>query len=328
MCLRTTRWHLATSEGESRRIKRQIYHTPGLAHCHCLRRNSRSGPRNVMIKLSAAALAYARQSGFSALVFNDAKTPTGQSAAYTKAAADDLSQMGLVALNQHLFFGKPTGRRSERTTAAVVAQVNDGAGRWPLASVGCEWSAAWWLCYTGSRQLRRHHAERRQRKGQGPAPPVRRWRVWRVRFCRLGHLLLNEPQCSERLSLTQQLMINPVVRSAATELIAAQDEAIACYEAEGASGMLEPVQRSAASKKAVHQRNIRVALSTVPLRRPGSIFWWPPSHCRAPRAWAPSTPRCSSSRVMIATAIRRVSRRLPLPSPARHAKCRSTLTRT
>ena len=73
-------------------------------------------------------------------------------------------------------------------------------------------------------------------------------------------LLLNEPQCSERLSLTQQrLMINPMVRSAATELIAVQDEAIARYEAESASDMLEPVQRSAASKKAVHQRNIRDA---------------------------------------------------------------------
>ena len=82
-----------------------------------------------MIKLSAAALAYARQPGFLALVFSDVKAPTGQSAAYTQAAADDLSQMGLVALNDHIFFGKPTGRSSERTTMAVVAQVNDDAGR-------------------------------------------------------------------------------------------------------------------------------------------------------------------------------------------------------
>ena len=56
-----------------------------------------------MIKLSAAALAYARRPGFSALVFSDVKTPTGQSAAYTQAAADDLSQMGLVrAQRPHL----------------------------------------------------------------------------------------------------------------------------------------------------------------------------------------------------------------------------------
>ena len=76
-------------------------------------------------------------------------------------------------------------------------------------------------------------------------------------------LLLNEPQSSERLSLTQRLMINPMVRSAAAELIAAQDEAIARYTAESASDMLEPEQRCAASKKAAHQRNIRGTLGRV-----------------------------------------------------------------
>ena len=40
-----------------------------------------------------------------------------------------------------------------------------------------------------------------------------------------------------------------------------QDKAIARYEAESASDMLEPNQRSAASKKAVYQRNIRGALN-------------------------------------------------------------------
>ena len=58
-------------------------------------------------------------------------------------------------------------------------------------------------------------------------------------------------------------MINPMVRSAATQLIAVTDEAIARYEAESASEMLEAVQRSAASKKAVHQRNMRNALNRV-----------------------------------------------------------------
>ena len=57
-------------------------------------------------------------------------------------------------------------------------------------------------------------------------------------------LLLNEPQSSERLSLTQRLMINPMVRSASAELVAAQDVAIiARYTAESASDMLEPEQR-------------------------------------------------------------------------------------
>ena len=38
--------------------------------------------------------------------------------------------MGLTVLTQNIFFGKTTGRRSERTTMAVVAQHNDGADRW------------------------------------------------------------------------------------------------------------------------------------------------------------------------------------------------------
>ena len=65
-------------------------------------------------------------------------------------------------------------------------------------------------------------------------------------------------------------MINPVVRSAAVdvELIAAHDEAIARYTAESVPGMLGPGQRCAASKKAVHQRNIRDALSRVSSEAP------------------------------------------------------------
>ena len=111
--------------------KRQIYHKPGLTHSSCPREFSRSATRNVVIQFSAAALAFARQPGFSALIFSDVKPPTGQSAAYKQsAAADDLHQMGLAVLTENIFFGKPTGRRSERTTMAVVAQPNDGADRW------------------------------------------------------------------------------------------------------------------------------------------------------------------------------------------------------
>ena len=61
-----------------------------------------------MIKLSTAALAYARQPGFSALLFSDVKPPTGQAAAYKQAAADDLRQMGLAVLTENIFYGKPT----------------------------------------------------------------------------------------------------------------------------------------------------------------------------------------------------------------------------
>jgi len=72
-----------------------------------------------MIKLSATALAYTRQPGFSALVFSDVKPPTGQSAAYTQAAADDLNHGPALRYSPNIiFFGKATGRRSERTTMA------------------------------------------------------------------------------------------------------------------------------------------------------------------------------------------------------------------
>ena len=53
------------------REKRQIYHKPGLAHRSCPREFPRSATRNVMMQFSAAALAYARQPGFSALIFSD-----------------------------------------------------------------------------------------------------------------------------------------------------------------------------------------------------------------------------------------------------------------
>ena len=68
-------------------------------------------------------------------------------------------------------------------------------------------------------------------------------------------LLLNESQSNGRLSLTQRLMINPIVRTAAAELITTQDEAIARYAAESASEMLEPEQRRASTKKAAYRRN-------------------------------------------------------------------------
>ena len=41
-----------------------------------------------------------------------------------------MNQMGLSVLTENIFYGKPTGRRSERTTMAVIAQYNDGTGRW------------------------------------------------------------------------------------------------------------------------------------------------------------------------------------------------------
>ena len=82
-----------------------------------------------MIKLRIAALANARKPGFSAFIFSSVKTPTGNSADYKQEAADGLGQMGL-------FYGKPTGRNSERTAMAVVAEANDDADRWLRSTVG------------------------------------------------------------------------------------------------------------------------------------------------------------------------------------------------
>ena len=89
-----------------------------------------------MIRLSIAALANARKPGFSAFIFSDVKTPTGNSADCKQAAADGLGQMGLVARTEGIFYDTPTARRSERTTMAVVGEVNDDAGRYLRAVVG------------------------------------------------------------------------------------------------------------------------------------------------------------------------------------------------
>ena len=211
-----------------------------------------------MIKLSIAALAKARNPGFCAFIFSDVKTPTGNSADYKQAAADDLSQMGLVARTEDIFYGKPTGRNSERTTMAVVAEVNNDADRWLRSIVGG------WPLAGSVLQAAEHFGVITLRDGSVKA------KVQLISFDGDAYgvfafvesvLLLKESQSNERLSLTQQLMINPIARSAAAELIATQDEAIARYTAGSASEMLEPEQRCASTKKAAYQRNLRDALN-------------------------------------------------------------------
>ena len=70
-------------------------------------------------------------------------------------------------------------------------------------------------------------------------------------------LLVNEAQDNERLSLTQRLMINPMVRLAAADLVATQDDAVSRYTAESASKIFEPEQRRTATAKAAYHRNLR-----------------------------------------------------------------------
>ena len=69
----------------------ETYHTPGLALRPFLCQFPITKQQIVMTKLSIAALANARKPGFSAFIFSDVKTPTGNySAAYKQPAADDL----------------------------------------------------------------------------------------------------------------------------------------------------------------------------------------------------------------------------------------------
>ena len=283
--------------------KRQIHHTKGLAHCRCRRRNSKSVTRIVMLPLSAAALAYARQPGFSALIFSDVKPPTGQSAAYKQAAADDLQQMGLTVLTENIFFGKPTGRRSERTTMAVVAQYTDGTDRWLrsiLSGRPLDGSVMQTAANTGAITLKEGSAKAKVQllPFDGDAYGV---------FAFVDSaLLLNEAQSSERLSLAQRLMITPMVRTAAGQLVAATETALAQHEAGSANEALEAIQRCAATKKAIHQRNMRDALNRI-IQAPDDYnctLRWHLSRCKAFRALAPSMLRCRSSRATIATPTR------------------------
>ena len=69
------------------------------------------------------------QAGFFSLIFSDVKAPTGNSADYKQAAAEDLGRIGLVARTQDIFYGPPMGCGSDRTTMAVVTEINDDADR-------------------------------------------------------------------------------------------------------------------------------------------------------------------------------------------------------
>ena len=90
-----------------------------------------------MVPLSTAAPINARKPGFSALIFPDVQTPTGNSADYQQAAAGDISRMGLVSRTKGIFYGPATmGRGADRTTMAVVAEANDDAGRFLRIVVG------------------------------------------------------------------------------------------------------------------------------------------------------------------------------------------------
>ena len=213
-----------------------------------------------MIKLRTAALAYARQPGFNALIFSDVKPPTGQAAAYKQAAADDMHGMGLTVLTENIFYGKPTGRRSERTTMAVIAQHNGGADRWlrsVLSGRPLDGSVMQTAASFGAITLRDGSI-----KAKVQLLPFDGNEYGVFAFVDAA-LLLNEVHGSERLSLIQRLMVTPMVRAAAGQLVAATEATLALYEAESANESLEAAQRRAATQKAVHQSGMRDALNRI-----------------------------------------------------------------
>jgi len=89
-----------------------------------------------------------------------------------------------VALTENIFYGKPTGRSSERTTMAVVAQINDDADRWIRSVVGGRPLAGSVMQAAGNFGAITLRDGSVKAKVQS-APPVYRRRVWRVRFRRV-----------------------------------------------------------------------------------------------------------------------------------------------
>ena len=62
-------------------------------------------------------------------------------------------------------------------------------------------------------------------------------------------------------------MLNPMIQSAATDLIAGEDDAVARYATDSTPEMLEPEQRRTASAKLAYHRNLRegiLKISTSP----------------------------------------------------------------
>ena len=213
-----------------------------------------------MIPLSVAALTNAHKSSFSALISSDVKAPTGNSADYKQAAAGDLGRMGIIARTQGIFYGPPTGRGSERTTMAVVAEINDDADRFLRMVVGgrpLSSSVMLAAANFGAIPLRdgSTQANAKLLPFDGDEYGV---------FAFIEPVaLVNEVQGNARLSYTQRLMVDPVVQSAATDLIAAEDGAVARYTTDSAPEMLEPEQRRTASVKLAYHRNLREGMLKI-----------------------------------------------------------------
>ena len=76
-------------------------------------------------------------------------------------------------------------------------------------------------------------------------------------------VLVKEAQGNARPSYTQRLMVNPVIQSAATDLIAAEDGAVTRYTTGSAPEILEPEQRRTASDKLAYHRNLHEGMLKI-----------------------------------------------------------------
>ena len=196
-----------------------------------------------MIPLSTAALVTARKPGFSALLFSDVKAPSGNPDEFKQAAAEDLGRMGLIAKTRDIFLGPNVGRDSSRTTMAVVAQPNDDADRFLRSVVSgrplCG-SVMQPAANVGAIPLRdgNMHATVKLLPFGGEAYAT-------FAFIETA-LLLNEAHAAERLDYAQRAMINPMVRQAAGDLIAAEEKLVQQHAESSSNAASPPEQRTSA----------------------------------------------------------------------------------
>jgi hypothetical protein len=221
-----------------------------------------------MIPLSTAALVTARKPGFAALLFSDVKAPSGNPDEFKQAAAEDLGRMGLIAKTRDIFLGPVVGRDSARTTMAVVGQPNDDADRFLRSVVSgrplCG-SVMQPAANVGAIPLRdgNMHATVKLLPFGGEAYAT-------FAFVETA-LLLNESHAAERLDFAQRAMINPMVRQAAGELIAAEEKLVQQYAEASSAAASPPEQRTSAVQKATHHRGKLHALQTI-AERPDDYF--------------------------------------------------------
>ena len=76
-------------------------------------------------------------------------------------------------------------------------------------------------------------------------------------------VLINEAQGNGQLNYIQRHMPNPIIQSAAMDLVAAEDNAVSRYVIDSAPELLEPEQRRTAPVKLAYHRNLREGILKI-----------------------------------------------------------------